>query len=132
MIFDTSIILEILRNKKFLEKLKIDEEVRITSITVYELLRGAILKKLKSYSTRELNVILDLLEELEIEGFSPTDARIASLIWAKLRKTGRNVNDADIMIASICISRNEALVTKDVDFEKIKKVEPKLKLKIIK
>ncbi|MEM4522639.1 MAG: hypothetical protein QW738_05475 [Nitrososphaeria archaeon] len=54
MIFDTSIILKILDDKEFFDKLNISEEVKITSVTAYELLRGAFYSNLTSGRDREL------------------------------------------------------------------------------
>ena len=133
MIFDTSVVVKILKDKKFFEKIKknINEEIRLTSISVYELLRGAVYKKFRDNSERELNVILKVIESLEILPFSEKEAKISAILWGKLRKNGIAVNDADVMISSTAISNNEKLLTIDKDFEKIKKVEPKLDVEII-
>ena len=133
MIFDTSVVVKILRDKKFFEKIKrnINEEIRLTSISVYELLRGAVYKKFRDNSERELNIILKVIESLEILSFSEKEAKISAILWGKLRKNGIAVNDADVMISSTAISNNEKLLTIDKDFEKIKKVEPKLDVEII-
>ncbi len=127
-------MVKILRDKKFFEKIKknINEEIRLTSISVYELLRGAVYKKFRENSERELNVVLKVIENLKILPFSEKEAKISAILWGKLRKNGIVVNDGDVMISSIAISNNEKLLTIDKDFEKIKKVEPKLDVEIIK
>jgi len=130
LIFDTSTVLKILKDEKFLESLKISEEVKITSITVYELLRGASYIKLVQHSDKEINVILKLISELNVLPFTEEDARIASAIWAKLKKEGKTVSDADVLIASICINNNERLVTLDTDFLKVKEVCKEFKVEI--
>ncbi|MCX8189216.1 MAG: type II toxin-antitoxin system VapC family toxin [Nitrososphaeria archaeon] len=131
MIFDTSLILKILENKEFFDKLNISEEVKITSVTAYELLRGAVYSNLVNGKNRELNIILSLVSELNVISFSLEDARIASYIWAKLKEKGIVINDADILIASTCIRNKEKLLTLDKDYEKIKSVYEKIDLEII-
>ncbi|MEM0053389.1 MAG: type II toxin-antitoxin system VapC family toxin [Nitrososphaeria archaeon] len=131
MIFDTSIILKILSDKEFFDKLNISEEVKITSVTAYELLRGAFYSNLTSGRDRELNIILSLISELNVVPFRSEDARIASYIWAKLKEKGMIVNDADILIASICIGNKEKLLTLDKDYDKIKNVYEKIDLEIL-
>lgn len=131
MIFDTSVILKILGDKEFFDKLNISEEVKITSVTVYELLRGAFYSNFTSGRDRELNIILSLISELNVVPFSLDDARIASYIWAKLKEKGLIVNDADILIASISIKNREKLLTLDKDYEKIKNIYEKIELEIL-
>ncbi len=124
MIFDTSTAVQILKYKDFFEKIKgqIDEEVKITSITVYELLRGATYLKIARQSERELNVILSFISELEVVPLGRDEAKIASYIWGKLKSKGTPVSDADILIASICVANKQKLLTIDEDFKKIKDV----------
>ncbi|MEM4140904.1 MAG: type II toxin-antitoxin system VapC family toxin [Nitrososphaeria archaeon] len=131
MIFDTSIILKILSDKEFFDKLNISEEVKITSVTAYELLRGAFYSNLTSGRDRELNIILTLISELNVVPFRLEDARIASYIWAKLKEKGMIVNDADIMISSICIRNKEKLLTLDKDYDKIKSIYEKIDIEIL-
>jgi len=54
----------------------------------------------------------------------------ALAIASKLRKAGKPVGAIDIIIASICINRTLALVSKDEDFTLIKEIEPSLKLEL--
>lgn len=132
MIFDTSLVLRILTDKEFFNALNVSEEVRITSVTAYELLRGAMYINITSRRDRELNIILSLISELPIIPFTSEDAKIASYIWARLKETGKVLSDADILIASICISNKEKLLTLDEDYEKIKSVYEKLEVKVLK
>ncbi len=124
MIFDTSTVLQILKDRDFFEKIKdkIDGEIKITSITAYELLRGAIYLKITKHSEKELNVILSFISELEVVPFGRDDVKIAAYIWGKLKSKGTLVNDADILIASICAGNRQKLLTIDEDFRKIKEV----------
>jgi len=133
LIFDTSIVLQILKDKEFFENIKdkIDEEIKITSVSVYELLRGAIYIKLTRNSEKELNILLDLFSDISIIPFTSEDAKIASIIWAKLKAEGLGINDADIMISAICIRNEEKLLTLDKDFEMIKRVHENFDVEII-
>ncbi len=69
-----------------------------------------------------------MLSELSVIPFTYEDARIASLLWSKLREKGTLVNDADILISSISLRREETLVSLDEDFRRIREVEPSLEL----
>lgn len=124
MILDTSVILRILRDRNFFKVLKekINGEVKVTSVTAYELQRGAAYIMLKHGRDYEFNLIRDFLEELEILSFTPKDSEISAMIWAKLREKGYELNDADIMISAVSIRENEKLVTLDRDFEHISSV----------
>ena len=53
-------------------------------------------------------------------------------IAIKLRKIGKTVKSIDIIIATMALNRELRVVTKDSDFKRIKLVEPKLKLKLVK
>lgn len=124
MILDTSAILRILRDRSFFEKLKdrIDEDVKITSITAYELLRGAAYIKLRHGRENEIELVRDLVKSIEVLPFDMRDAEISAAIWARLKEKGYEVNDADVMIAAICVRENEKLLTLDEDFELIRAV----------
>ncbi len=50
------------------------------------------------------------------------DVLMAIELQKRLRVVGRPKCFADLLIASICINRNEELVTKDVDFLDIEKI----------
>lgn len=132
MIFDTSVLLRVLKDKGFLERLSISEEVRITSVTVYELLRGAVFINLTRRRDREMSIMLSLVSELNVVPLTGDDAKVASYIWARLREKGETVSDADILIASICSRNGEKLLTLDEDYEKIRNVYEKLEVEILK
>ena len=133
MIFDTSVVLKILKERNFLKAVesKIDDEVKVTSVSVYELLRGTTYIRLIYHSEKELNVILSLISEVKILPMENEDAKIAAYIWAKLREKGITISDADILIASICIRNNEKLLTLDTDFEKIKEVYDDFEVEVL-
>ncbi len=132
MIFDTSTILQVLKDERFISKLEEIGvgEIAVTSITAYELLRGAAYLARRG-SERELRVIVRMLSELPVIPFTHEDARVASILWSRLRERGTPVNDADILIASISLRLEDVLVSLDEDFQKIKEVEPSLELVLL-
>ena len=133
MIFDTSIVLQILKDRKFFEEIEsiLTEEIKITSVSIYELLRGATHIKIAKNSEKELNILLSMFSELSVFSFGKDDAKIASCVWAKLKERGTLINDADIMIASICIKNKERLLTLDRDFKKIEEVHSELEVEVL-
>ena len=58
------------------------------------------------------------------------DIELAINLQIKLRKLGKPKPIADLLIAAICINRNEELITKDKDFLDIAKVSD-LKVKLV-
>lgn len=59
------------------------------------------------------------------------DQLLAFLIQSKLRKIGFPLSAADLLVASVCIRRDEELVTTDEDFKVIQKVEPRFRVKLL-
>lgn len=96
--------------------------MKITSITAYELLRGAAYIKFRHGGEKELELIRDFVENVEVLPFDVKDAEISAIIWARLRDKGYEVNEADIMISAISMREHEELLTLDKDFELIKTV----------
>lgn len=133
MILDTSLVLRILKDRGFFEKIreKIDEEVKITSISVYELLRGAEYIRARYGRAYECELVRRLVGELEVLPFIEKDSEIAAAIWARLRERGREVSDADIMISAICLRSGEKLLTLDEDFKVIGEVAEEFKVEVL-
>ena len=133
MIFDTSVILQTLKDVKFYRNIRniISEDVKITPVSVYELLRGAMYIRLTKHSEKEMNVILGLISDLSVLPFGYEEGRIASYLWAKLKEKGITISDADVMISAICISSGEKLMTLDNDFEKIKEVYDRFEVVVL-
>ena len=59
------------------------------------------------------------------------DYERALLLASKLRLQGTPVGCTDMLIASMCLVRNFTLITRDHDFQHIKKIETEFKLKIV-
>ncbi|MFO7966152.1 MAG: type II toxin-antitoxin system VapC family toxin [Archaeoglobaceae archaeon] len=133
MIFDTSVVLRILKDEHFMGSVKgkVDEEVKISTISAYELLRGAIYMNIAHHSKKELNIILDVVSSMNVVELGREGAKIASYIWARLKEKGVSLNDADILIAATCVQNNDKLLTLDKDFKKIKEVHDKFDVEVI-
>ena len=58
------------------------------------------------------------------------DVLLAIELQRRLRLIGKPKNFADLLIASICVNRDEELITKDTDFVDIAKVS-NLKVRIV-
>ncbi|MEM0215733.1 MAG: type II toxin-antitoxin system VapC family toxin [Archaeoglobaceae archaeon] len=120
MIVDTSVLLRILKDREFFEKIKPKiAEFKITSITAYELLRVATYLKLKG-SSRELEVLEALLHETDVIPFTRDELKISANIWAKLKEKGLEISDSVVMISAICIRSKEKLITLDRNFRHVK------------
>ncbi|MCL2323067.1 MAG: type II toxin-antitoxin system VapC family toxin [Oscillospiraceae bacterium] len=97
----------ILIGKKIQQAMKEDEQVCVTSINVYEVLKGLKYKE----NEKILKGFQSLFRFVEVFFFDTNAAEIASKIYAELRKKGRPIGDADILIASIVIKNKGILVT---------------------
>jgi len=124
-ILDTDILIDYLRKKPEaiktianLEKLK--TSLRTTVFNVGELYKGAFLS---SNVPKSLRGIQTLLRKLEIIYFEFEDAQTYGQISAELRKAGEPSGDFDELIASIVITRNETLITRNIrHYDKIPRI----------
>ena len=131
MIFDTSALLAILRDRKALEKLEEVDMLRIPSICAFELLRGAVYLNVSKGSKRELEVVMGIIEDAEIIPFEWSDVRIASYLWAKLRNRGMTVPDPEVMVAATAIRLGEKVVTADKHSQAINEAVEELELVLL-
>ena len=123
MILDTSVVIRILKEREFFEKIRdLIGDVRITSVTAYELTRGAEYMMVRYGRDYELRLVSDFLSEVEVVPYLDRDSEISARIWARLRANGYEVNDADIMISAVTIREQENLLTLNRDFQLIKDV----------
>jgi len=108
MIIDTNTVIDRFRsNKSIVENITIITAIEFPPVLGYKKFYG------KIYTIK------------------PEDQILAIKIQRLLRKTGKPKPSSDILIASICINRNEELLTRDRDFLDIAKVT-ELKVKIVK
>ena len=104
-ILDTSILIE---------KVKRREEIR-EDITVVSIVEFPQILTYRKFSGR---IVYPM----------PEDYELAYKLQLKLMKSGRPKPFSDLLIAAICINRNEELITNDEDFKDIANIS-NLKLK---
>ena len=118
---DSDVLIDFLRNKKdainkFQEVKNSGQQLSTTSINVFELLVGT-----SRYSSIEYDSIKNFLNNFLIYDFDFDSAEKASEIFSDLKSNGQMIQLPDIMIASIVLSNNESLLTRNTNhFEKIK------------
>jgi predicted nucleic acid-binding protein len=110
MVFiDTSVIIDFLAGdaqiislvKEFSEK----EEIKTTAITEYELL--------KHRTELKRQVAEKFLSAVTVCPFDRPAARKAALLFEKLSKAGKMINETDLLIAGISLASDELLLTRD-------------------
>ena len=116
---DTNIIIDIFRrDENIISKIEKywDEQIFITSITLCELYKGAYVHK---KSEQKLKILEEFLKNVEVISEDVYSCQQFGLIWQKLKKKGTQINDFDIMIASIVKSHNLTLITRDKHFKNL-------------
>jgi tRNA(fMet)-specific endonuclease VapC len=126
MIFlDTNIIsyyfnADIKIKEKILETIDNNENICTTVINIYEILKGFRWKNNKSKE----NQFKEFLEDVLVFTIDDDVINIASDLYSNLRKNGKTIGDADILIASIVIKNNGILVSNNTKhFEDIEQLK---------
>jgi len=84
--------------------------LNITIITYYEVMKGH-----EYVGARERQVVFDEFCRLnQVLPLDPSACRMAARIYADLRRRGKLIPDADILIASIAFTGDYVLVTQNV------------------
>lgn len=115
---DTSVIIGLLRGNQEIEELVAEEDETLCSCfpVEYELYRGTKLARETEQGEKEVEALIDQLENL--------DANIESARkTAELKEKYPEISTFDLMIAGICITHNASIITKDSDFEDIEELE---------
>lgn len=125
MILDTSFLVDVLRGERTVEQAvrTVDEQgvARVSSITVMELWEGI---HLADSSERERTVVENLLEDLREVPFDRECATLAGELTVELRRDGKPIEDADVMIAATALVHDVPVVTNNVaHFERIDGLE---------
>ncbi|MBE8539382.1 PIN domain-containing protein [Geoglobus acetivorans] len=124
-LIDTSILIAFLRGEQsvvskvggYLEEF---DKLSLSIITYYEILRG--LKYLGN--ERKLKEFDELMDESEIITLDRKIIRKGSEIYAELKREGKMIEDADILIAATCLVRGFVLITdNEKHFRRIKGLE---------
>jgi tRNA(fMet)-specific endonuclease VapC len=93
--------------EKILEIIDSGEDICTTIINVYEILKGF---RWKNNQIKE-NQFKEFLEDVTVFTIDDEVIHIASNIYSNLRRIGKTIGDADILIAAIVIRNNGILVS---------------------
>lgn len=122
---DTNIITAFLKKdlrvvRKVSDYLECFERLKINIISYYEILRG-----LKDLGNEEkLRKFEEFVQENELVSITKETVVKAAEIYADLKKQGNLIEDADILMASIAIVEDLALVTNNIShFQRINDLE---------
>jgi tRNA(fMet)-specific endonuclease VapC len=120
MILDTSFLIDLLRgNSKAVAKAREIEQksiVKTTSITAFELVRGA-------RNKRDEKHITELLDGLIVLDFGKKAGLTAGNIARDLNKKGTPIDPEDVMIAAVALLDNEPVLTRNVrHFSQVKRL----------
>lgn len=109
---DTSVIIDFLAGDEkivsLIKELVGKEEIKTTTITEYELL--------KHKTELKRQVAEKFLSAVIVCPFDSASARKAALLFAKLSKAGKMINENDLLIAGISLANDEVLLTRDQKF----------------
>jgi predicted nucleic acid-binding protein len=112
---DTSVVIDFLAGDEkivsLVKELAEQEEIKTTTITEYELL--------KHKTELKRQVAEKFLSAIIVCPFDRASARKAALLFEKLSKTGKMVNENDLLIAGISLANDEPLLTRDQKFANI-------------
>jgi len=109
---DTNIVSYILQKREeVIDRLDAEiaqgNEVVIPPIVYYEIRRGLIY----SGATTKADLFNELLSDLEIESIDAATLDVAAAEYARLRKAGTPIEDADLLIGAYCVEKGYTLVT---------------------
>ena len=110
---DTSILIDIFDAKAQIEKKlkKIEtSQLFITPIILCELYRGAAYARVKE---KRLEFVEQILQVTDILPLGEMECRNFGKDYLELKKKGRPIKDADLMIAASCKAHNVTLITSD-------------------
>jgi predicted nucleic acid-binding protein len=93
--------------EKILEIIDNEEELCITVINIYEILKGF---RWKNNAKKE-DQFKNFLKDVIVFSIDDDVINIASDLYANLRKKGKAIGDADIFIAAIVIKNNGTLIS---------------------
>lgn len=95
-----------------INRYKETDKIAITVITEYELL--------KTGNKQILDQSKKFIDSVEVYHTNEDTAKTAAETYKNLKNEGKMINENDIIIAGMCISIRETLITRDRDFENIK------------
>ena len=109
---DTNIVSYILQNRddvinRLSSETKNGNNVVIPPIVYYEIRRGI----LAANALAKAKLFDELIAELEIDSINISMLDIAASEYARLKKAGQPIADADLLIGAYCIEKGYTLVT---------------------
>jgi predicted nucleic acid-binding protein len=96
--------------EKILEVIDSGNDICMTIINIYEILKGF---RWKNNINKE-NQFKEFLDDVLIFTIDDDVINIASDLYASLRKTGKAIGDADILIAAIVMKHKGILITNNI------------------
>jgi tRNA(fMet)-specific endonuclease VapC len=111
-VLDTNILSLVLRKnvhatKRLLELQNENHLFVICPAVWYEVHRGLLHRDTRAQMSR----FVDLVAQFEWQHYTREDWRLAAETWARLRASGRQIADADLLIAVFALNRDAVLVT---------------------
>jgi len=120
-IIDTSVMIPFLNGSpeavNKVHETSINDQVIITIITAYELLKGA---RLSSKPEDNLKDVKEAISTMQVLDLSPEACEEASSMFCELKKSGKMISEFDILIAAIAKTNSESILTRDKHFKSIK------------
>ena len=90
--------------------------IAITTITVYELLKGA---QLSSRQKENLLEVTEAISSVQILDLSNDACLEAARIYCTLKEEGKLIGEFDILIAAIAKTNGQAILTRDQHFKSV-------------
>jgi predicted nucleic acid-binding protein len=112
MILDSTFLIDVLRKRDPAPQLLMDlekEGISTTAVSAMELWQHA----------GQQRAVQELLQSIVVLPFDEKAAKIAGELRQHMAAKGASIATQDGMIAAICLSTGETLVTRDADFAKI-------------
>ncbi len=125
VLVDTDILSMFFRNypnvvSHFRKYLVHHDKINLSIITYYEILSGLKHKD----ASKQLDMFLEFVKHNSILPLTEESVTISSDLYAGLRKSGKPIDDIDILIAGIALSNNLALVTNNEEhFKNVKNLK---------
>ena len=105
--------------EQIVDTLKNKDQIALTIINVYEVLKGLRWRK----NIKKETMFKNFLEAVPVFTIDDDVTKSAADIYTDLRKNGKIIGDADILIAAIIIRNDGKLVTNNAEhFENIKEI----------
>lgn len=117
MFLDTSTLVEYLSgNEEVAERLENERNLKASTITFFELFRGALRS---DHQDHNKEVVENRLDWIKKSAFDRECAETAAEIEQELEEKGEKVNLADVLIAATAMENDSKILTADSDFQKV-------------